>query len=392
MGTGGAPRSTRGQQGRKRENLPVIYSEWATCLVGGRAAHSAAYEGEGNGSISEIPAQVKIGFHLTPFWSPTERGATRIIDEAIEVVAAASRMGFAWVSIGQHWISHPTVWPQPFPILARLAPETGQMRLKTSVLLLPIVNAVETAENIATLDHITHGRLDVGVAIGYRERELEAAGLARKDRVPKLEESLVLMKRLWTGEEITFEGAYTRVTTARLGFTPFQQPHPPLEMGAQSEGATRRAARLTDGVFFGPQVGWRDIARLSKTFRATRAESGAGAPGSVGASRSLIVASDKTAALSAAREYLEKTFAMYRRWEMQEATMVPLQLSFDTALDEWTVNGSPRDCLETLARAREMGLDKVGVTIYSLPREVRARIDYLHMIAEDIVKPAGALT
>ena len=334
---------------------------------------------------------MKIGFHLTPFWSPTDRGATRIIDEAIEVVAAASRMGFAWVSIGQHWISHPTVWPQPFPILARLAPETGQMRLKTSVLLLPIVNAVETAENIATLDHITHGRLDVGVAIGYRERELEVAGLARKDRVPKLEESLVLMKQLWTGEEVTFHGAYTSVTKARLGFTPFQQPHPPLEMGAQSEGATRRAARLTDGVFFGPQVAWRDIARLSKTFSEARAEAAAITPGSVGASRSLIVAADKTAALAAAREYLEKTFAMYRRWEMQESTMVPLQLDFDTALDDWTVNGSPRDCVETLARAREMGLDKVGFTIYSLPREVRARIDYLEMIAEEVVKPAGAL-
>ena len=75
---------------------------------------------------------MKIGFHLTPFWSPTDRGATRIIDEAIAVVAAASRMGFGWVSIGQHWVSHPTVWPQPFPILARLAPETGTMRLKTS--------------------------------------------------------------------------------------------------------------------------------------------------------------------------------------------------------------------------------------------------------------------
>src|SRR5947207_2603611 len=247
---------------------------------------------------------MKIGFHLTPFWSPTDRGATRIIDEAIEVVAAASRMGFAWVSIGQHWISHPTVWPQPFPMLARLAPETGQMRLKTSVLLLPIVNAVETAESIATLDHITHGRLDVGVAIGYRERELEAAGLARKDRVPKLEESLALMKRLWTGEEVTFHGAYTSVTKARLGFTPFQQPHPPLEMGAQSEGATRRAARLTDGVFFGPQVAWRDIGRLSKTFSEARAESGAVTPGSVGASRSLIVAADKTAAVAATPDKL----------------------------------------------------------------------------------------
>jgi alkanesulfonate monooxygenase SsuD/methylene tetrahydromethanopterin reductase-like flavin-dependent oxidoreductase (luciferase family) len=51
------------------------------------------------------------------------------------------------------------------------------MRLKTSVLLLPNVNAVEAAENVATLDHITHGRLDVGVAIGYREQELEGAVL-----------------------------------------------------------------------------------------------------------------------------------------------------------------------------------------------------------------------
>src|SRR5512144_1894934 len=139
---------------------------------------------------------MKIGFHLTPFWSPTDRGPTRIIDEAIEVVAAAARMGYAWVSIGQHWISHPTVWPQPFPILARLAPETGGMRLKTSVLLLPMLNPVEVAENVATLDHISHGRLDVGLAIGYREAELTMVGLTRKDRVPKLEESLDLMKRL----------------------------------------------------------------------------------------------------------------------------------------------------------------------------------------------------
>jgi alkanesulfonate monooxygenase SsuD/methylene tetrahydromethanopterin reductase-like flavin-dependent oxidoreductase (luciferase family) len=334
---------------------------------------------------------MKIGFHLTPFWSPTDRGATRIIDEAVEVVSAASRIGFAWVSIGQHWLSHPTVWPQPFPMLARLAPETGSMRLKTSVLLLPILNAVETAENIATLDHISHGRLDVGVAIGYREKELEAAGLGRKDRVPKLEESLALMKRLWSGESVTADGRYTRVSGGRMGFTPYQTPHPPLEMGAQSEGATRRAARLTDGVFFGPQVAWRDIAKLAAVFRETRAELGSSATGSVGASRSLIVGASKDAAAAAAREYLEKTFAMYRAWEMQERTMAPLQLGFDIALEDWTVHGSPRDCVEALQRARGMGLDKIGFTIYSLPREVQARIDYMQMIAEEILRPAAAL-
>ncbi len=334
---------------------------------------------------------MKIGIHLTPFWSPTDRTPTEILDEAIQVVAAASRMGFAWVSIGQHWISHPTVWPQPFPVLARLAPETGRMRLKTSMLLLPLLNPVDVAENVATLDHLTHGRLDVGVAIGYREKELEAAGLSRKDRVPKLEESLRLMKRLWTGEEVAFDGAYTRVAGGRLGFTPYQKPHPPLEMGAQSMGATRRAARLTDAVFFGPQVAWADIAGLIRVFRETRAAASAASPGQVFASRSLIVGASKEAAVAAARAYLERTFTMYRTWEMQEPSMVKLQLGFDASLDDWTINGAPADCVRTIARGRELGLDGIGFTIYSLPREASARIEYLQMIADGILRPVGAI-
>ena len=333
---------------------------------------------------------MRIGFHLTPFWSPTDRTPTAIIDEAIEVVAAASRMGYAWVSMGHHLLSHPTVWPQPFPMLARLAPETGQMRLKTSVLLLPLVNPVEAAENVATLDHITHGRLDVGVAIGYREKELETVGLRREDRAPKLEEAIAVMKRLWSGEEVTFDGRYTKVSAGRMGFTPYQRPHPPIEMGAQSLGATRRAARIADAVFFGPQIAWDSVAKLAGVFREARQE--AGLPGGiVGASRALIVGSSREAAATAARAYLEKTFAMYRAWEMQETTMMELQLGFDVPLESWTVSGSPADCVAAIARAAEMGLDRIGFTIYSLPRPPKARIEYLQMIADEILRPAGAL-
>jgi len=332
---------------------------------------------------------MEIGFHLTPFWSPTDRAPAAIIDEAVQVVRAAAGMGFAWVSMGHHWISHPTVWPQPMPMLARLAPETGTMRMKTSMLLLPLLNPVDVAENVATLDHITHGRLDLGVAIGYRETELAAAGLGRKDRVPKLEESLALMKQLWRGEPVTFDGAYTRVTGARLGMTPCQRPHPPLEMGAQSVGATQRAARLVDAVFFGPQVAWADVDTLVRVYREARRPQGT--PGVAYASRSLIVGADKEAARTAARAYLERTFAMYRGWQMQEPTMVPLQLGFDASLDDWTINGSPAECRETIARAHAMGLDGIGLTIYSLPREAPARIDSLGMIAEQIVRPAAKL-
>src|SRR3989442_5564759 len=93
---------------------------------------------------------MRIGFHLTPFWSPTDRAPTAIIDEAIEVVRAAAGMGFAWVSIGHHWLSHPTVWPHPIAMLGRLAPEAGAMRLKTSMLLLPLLNPVDVAESVVT--------------------------------------------------------------------------------------------------------------------------------------------------------------------------------------------------------------------------------------------------
>jgi alkanesulfonate monooxygenase SsuD/methylene tetrahydromethanopterin reductase-like flavin-dependent oxidoreductase (luciferase family) len=334
---------------------------------------------------------MRIGFHLTPFWSPTDRAPTQILDEAIEVIAAASKFGFDWVSMGQHWMSYPTVWPQPFPFLARLAPETGAMQLKTSVLLVPLLNPVEVAENVATLDHLCHGRLVLGVAVGYREQELQAVGLTRKDRGPKLNESLEIMKQLWSGEEVTYAGRYTQIERARLGFTPFQKPHPPIEMGAQSESAVKRAARIADGVFIGPQVAWKDVAALAGVYREARLSGGDSQPAMVGASRSLMLGSSKEDAAARARQYLDKTFAMYSTWQMQETSMVPLQLDAATSLDDWTIHGSASDCVETIERARdEYGLNGIGFTIYSLPRSPAERIDYLQKIAEEIVAPVKA--
>lgn len=334
---------------------------------------------------------MQIGLHLTPFYSPSDRPAWQIIDELVPLARSAERLGFGWLSAPHHWASHPTVWPQPFPTLARLAPETTSIRLMTLVLLLPLLNALDVAEQVATLDHISHGRFTLGVAIGYRDAELLAVGLTRKDRVPKLEESLALMKRLWSGEEVTFDGRYCRVSQARLGFTPMQSPHPPIVMGAQSEGAARRAGRLADGVFFGPQVAWANLKQLADWYRAARQEAGLQGVGILGASRSLILGTDKADAARRARAYLERTFTTYRTWEMQERTMVPLQLSFEQSLNDWTIHGSPKECVETILKVREeIGLTHIGFTIYSLPRELAARLDTLQLIAEEILKPVGA--
>ncbi len=104
-----------------------------------------------------------------------------------------------------------------------------------------------------------------------------------------------------------------------------------------------------------------------------------------------MLGSSKEDAAARARQYLDKTFNMYDTWRMQEAGMVPLQLDSNIGLDDWTIHGSPSDCVETLERARdEYGLNAVGFTIYSLPRSPQARIEYLQEIAERIVAPLKA--
>jgi transposase len=111
----------------------------------------------------------------------------------------------------------------------------------------------------------------------------------------------------------------------------------------------------------------------------------------LGASRSLMLAKSKDDAERVAEQYLDKTFAMYRRWSMQEQSMVELTLGREHGLDDWTIHGSASDCVETILKARdEYGLNRIGLTIYSLPPSPKARIEYLQMIAEDVIaKVAG---
>jgi alkanesulfonate monooxygenase SsuD/methylene tetrahydromethanopterin reductase-like flavin-dependent oxidoreductase (luciferase family) len=136
-------------------------------------------------------------------------------------------------------------------------------------------------------------------------------------------------------------------------------------------------------VFFGPQVPWDHVRQLASVYRACASKSGI-----AGASRCLIVGRDREDAARRARQYLEKTFAMYTRWSMQEDTMAPLALDFGRPLEEWSVIGSASDCVATLLEAQaDIGLDGVGFTIYSLPESPSERIDYLHMINDDIVAP-----
>ncbi|HSF03476.1 MAG TPA: LLM class flavin-dependent oxidoreductase, partial [Solirubrobacterales bacterium] len=145
---------------------------------------------------------MKLGFHVGQV---VLRGQDlrRQWQDHLEQFRACRDAGFDLVSWGHHWLIDPFQHFQPLPVLARLAAEAGTMELATGVLLTPLLNPVQVAEDVATLDHICEGRLVLGVGLGYRREEFEAAGGTLSERVPRFEEGLALIKRLWTEDEVT---------------------------------------------------------------------------------------------------------------------------------------------------------------------------------------------
>ena len=115
-----------------------------------------------------------VGIYIRDYLDDPNRPFFEQVEEAAEVCRHAAALGFSAIYMPQHFIAYPTRWLQPMPTLARLAPDTGSMKLMTGILLLTYHNPVDIAEQTVTLDHLSGGRFVLGVGLGYREKELEA--------------------------------------------------------------------------------------------------------------------------------------------------------------------------------------------------------------------------
>ena len=144
---------------------------------------------------------MKFGVFLMP-QHPRSDDPVRRFRETAELARLARDAGFDCVAAGHHYLSPPYQSLQSVPLLSRLAADTGSMDLCLSVLLLALLNPVQVAEEIASLDVMSEGRVVFGIGIGYREVEYEAFGMQRQQRVPRMLEALELIKRLWTEEAV----------------------------------------------------------------------------------------------------------------------------------------------------------------------------------------------
>lgn len=171
-------------------------------------------------------------------------------------------------------------WPKSFervldPVvsLAYVAGATTRIRLGTSVLITAYYAPLVLAKQLATLDRVSGGRLDVGLGIGWSRDEYEAAGTPYEARGRRGDEFIRCLKAIWTDETVEFRGDFYRVPRSRVEPKPVQRPHPPLTIGGYGPTVIRRAVTLGDG-FNGGNVPLAQVAPLVAQIKDAAREAG----------------------------------------------------------------------------------------------------------------------
>jgi probable F420-dependent oxidoreductase len=157
----------------------------------------------------------------------------------------------------------------PLQTLSYAAACTRQLRLGCAVFVLPLHNPVHLAKAISSLDCLSHGRIEVGVAAGGRGRPFEAFGVDPDRPVARFNEALALMKACWTEPEINFDGRLWKLHGASMEPKPVQKPHPPVWFGGSAPAGMRRAVRHGDG-FMG--AGSQTTAQFAEQVKVVREE------------------------------------------------------------------------------------------------------------------------
>jgi len=196
---------------------------------------------------------VQVGLLLSDV--PTSVSPSQQFRDVLRIVETAQANDFTYIAIGQHFLYGDLRWLQPVPLLARLAAEVEpHIRLVTQIMIAPLYHPVLLAEEIATLDVVTEGRLVFGVGLGYRPEEFGYLDVPFRERAARLEESLQLMQQLWTEDEVHFHGRFWTLEGVKPHLKPVQKPHPPIWIGAHSLAGARRAGRFADGYACPPET------------------------------------------------------------------------------------------------------------------------------------------
>ncbi|HEY3751499.1 MAG TPA: TIGR03619 family F420-dependent LLM class oxidoreductase [Pseudonocardiaceae bacterium] len=164
--------------------------------------------------------------------------------------------------------------PDPLVTLAYLAGHTSTVRLGVAVWNVPFMSPALLAKQTATLDQISHGRLDLGLGLGWLPEEFAASGVSIERRGARAEEFIEVLTALWTGRAGPLDGEFYPLPDVLMAPTPVQQPRPPILLGGGADAALRRVGRLGDGWITASRQDPNDIGRAIGVVKESAAAAG----------------------------------------------------------------------------------------------------------------------
>lgn len=308
--------------------------------------------------------------------------------EICAVARLAEELGFDCITKGMHYGASPLGDYQQIPFLARIMAEAPSCRLNAGVVLLSLHKPLDIAEQFATLDVMSGGKVILGVALGYRDLEFKAFGTSAGERVQRLEENLVAIKRLWTEERVSMEGSHFVLDDVSLGMRPVQRPHPPIWMGANADPAIRRAARLADCWYIPPHNRIDTVLRQLDVYRRELDACGKPFPAELPMRREVFVAANRAEALRLCGPALETKYRAYVEWG-QDKPMPEgdaLDLALDELLEDRFLIGSPDQVADAiLAIVRPTGVNHLIISTHWPGMETAVAMDAMRRFAEEVM-------
>ncbi|WP_329098095.1 LLM class flavin-dependent oxidoreductase [Actinomadura citrea] len=300
---------------------------------------------------------MRLGLYLNLYGDAADRPS---LDDAVEQARLAEQAGFAWVVLGERHLHRPG-YHEILTSLTWIAAHTERIGLATAGIVAPFYNPVALAQTLAHIDVLSGGRLTAGFVLGYRPEEFALFGVPQRERVARFEECLELLTRLWTADEVTFEGRFTQVEEAFLAPRPVQAPRPRLWNGGRVPAVLERTARMCDGWTTSFNEVDADLPGKIEEYRAY--ERG---PGTLGAE--VIVCREGYCAPTSqgAREALEAPlrdlYDAYTGWKRTSSDAGRYAQGWDEIAAR-SVIGSPGQCEERLAHYAAMGADGVVLRV-----------------------------
>lgn len=269
---------------------------------------------------------LELGYSVTSA-RPADRTADQHVEDLLETARAASDAGIEYVQAGDHHVSG-SGYLQNVPISARLSSVADRV---ATLFLLPLYHPVLVAEQAGTIAAIADG-FDLWCALGYRDASFEAFDVPKSERVPRFEESLEIVRRLWEEDAVTFDGEYYQLEDVSVA--PAASPR--ICIGGSAKPAVERAGRLGDAWVATPSETHDDLRRKVDWYRDAGGDT-------VIARRDALVLEDGEAAREQATALLESN---YRGWPVDA---------------DWPVVGDPESVADELEALSDCGVDEVVV-------------------------------